>query len=49
MPVTPSLMNWNSVILVGVFAITLFWWLVHGIRKYQGPVLTGLYIEGVEQ
>lgn len=45
MPVTPQTMNYNSVILVGVFAIALAWWLVHGIRKYPGPVLTDLYIK----
>lgn len=42
-------MNYNSVILVGVLAIALFWWLVHGIRKYPGPILTNLYIEGVSE
>ena len=40
-------MNYTSVILAGIFAIAMFWWLVNGIRKYPGPVLTGMYIEGV--
>lgn len=43
-------MNYNSVILVGVVALTSIWWMVHGIRNYPGPRLTHLYIhEGVEQ
>jgi hypothetical protein len=43
-------MNYNSVILVGVVALTSFWWMVHGTRNYAGPRLTHLYIhEGVEQ
>lgn len=32
-------MNYNSVILVGVVALTTFWWFVHATRKYQGPKL----------
>lgn len=35
----------NSVILVGVIVLTAFWWLVHGMRKYPGPKLAGLYLE----
>jgi amino acid transporter len=47
-PVTPlGVMNWNSVILVGIVALTAFWWLVHGARKYPGPKVAGLYIEGI--
>jgi hypothetical protein len=43
-------MNYNSVILVGVVALTSIWWMVHGIRNYAGPRLTHLYIhEGIEQ
>ena len=30
-------MNYNSVILAGVVALTTFWWFVHAIRKYKGP------------
>jgi hypothetical protein len=40
-------MNYNSVILVGVIALTAVWWFIHGARKYQGPKLTLLYTEGV--
>lgn len=43
MPVTPEVMNYNSVILVGCFSIALFWWLVHGIKNYPGPLVGGLY------
>jgi choline transport protein len=39
LPTTVASMNYNSVILVGVFAIIGFWWLVHGLRKYPGPKL----------
>ncbi|EMC95091.1 hypothetical protein BAUCODRAFT_525469 [Baudoinia panamericana UAMH 10762] len=43
-PVDPiSLMNWNSVILVGCVILTAFWWFVHGLRKYPGPKLASLY------
>jgi len=45
----PSLMNYNSVILVGVLLLASIWWFAHGIRKYAGPVLTGIYIEGVSK
>lgn len=44
-PVTIGLMNWNSVILVGVLVLTSFWWLVHGRQKYPGPKLAELYLE----
>ncbi|KAF2765497.1 choline transport protein [Teratosphaeria nubilosa] len=45
-PVSPlSVMNWNSVILVGCVVLTAFWWMVHGLRKYPGPKLAGLYGE----
>ncbi|KAF2173300.1 hypothetical protein M409DRAFT_49762 [Zasmidium cellare ATCC 36951] len=47
-PVTVDLMNYNSVILVGVVLLTVFWWFVHGLRKYPGPKLAKLYLEGVE-
>ena len=39
LPTTVASMNYNSVILVGVFALTGFWWLVHGMRNYEGPKL----------
>lgn len=39
-----DLMNWNSVILVGIVVLTIFWWIVHGIRKYPGPKLATLYV-----
>lgn len=40
-------MNYNSVILVSVVVLVAFWWLVNGVRKYRGPKLSSLYIEGV--
>jgi hypothetical protein len=43
-----GLMNWNSVILVGIVVLTAFWWIVHGMRKYPGPKLASIYIEGVQ-
>lgn len=41
-------MNYNSVILVGCFALTTVWWFIHGMRKYEGPKMMGVYIEGLE-
>lgn len=37
-------MNYNSVILVGVVALTGFWWLVHATRHYPGPKVMTMYI-----
>jgi choline transport protein len=37
-------MNYNSVILVGVIALTTIWWIVQGAKNYPGPRLTHLYI-----
>lgn len=50
MPVTVdiSLMNWNSVILVGILVVVSFWWLAYGKRKYPGPKIAGLYLEGMD-
>ena len=39
-------MNYNSVILVGVVVITTAWWFIHGRRKYPGPKLSNLYVDG---
>ena len=44
MPTSSSTMNYNSVILVGVIALTTIWWIVHGAKNYPGPRLTHLYI-----
>ncbi len=35
-------MNYNSVILAGVMALTTLWWFVHAIRKYDGPNVQGM-------
>jgi choline transport protein len=46
-PVSPlSVMNWNSVILVGIVVLTGAWWFIHGSRKYPGPKVASLYLEG---
>ena len=37
-------MNYNSVILVGVVALTAAWWLIHAVRHYPGPKVMTLYI-----
>ena len=37
-------MNYNSVILVGVVALTGLWWVVHAVRHYPGPKVMSLYI-----
>lgn len=41
LPVETSTMNYNSVILVGVTALTAFWWFVYAARHYEGPKLGG--------
>ncbi|KAB5578555.1 amino acid transporter [Coniochaeta sp. 2T2.1] len=43
-PVAVESMNYNSVILVGVVAITAFWWRVHANRNYPGPKVMTMYI-----
>jgi choline transport protein len=48
LPTTTQTMNYNSVILVGVVALTAFWWLVHGRSKYAGPKMMLLHTEGVD-
>lgn len=32
-------MNYNSVIVIGLVALTTIWWFVHGARNYAGPRL----------
>ena len=47
-PVSPiSVMNWNSVILVGIVLLTVVWWVVHGMRRYPGPKLATLYVDSM--
>jgi len=41
MPAAVATMNYNSVVLVGVAALTAIWWFVHGSTKYEGPKLGG--------
>lgn len=37
-------MNYNSVILVGILAVSGLWWLVHATHHYPGPRVMQLYI-----
>jgi len=39
-------MSYNSVILVGVVILTTVWWFVWAKRKYPGPKLANLYVDG---
>ena len=39
-------MNYNCVILIGVVVLTTVWWFVHARRKYPGPKLNNLYVDG---
>lgn len=39
-------MNYNSVILVGVLALTTAWWFISARRNYPGPILTNMYVDG---
>lgn len=38
-------MNYNSVILVGVFALTAAWWFIHARKNYPGPKVMVMYIQ----
>lgn len=44
LPTTAEAMNYNSVILVGVVALTAAWWLIHARRNYPGPKVMTMYI-----
>jgi choline transport protein len=44
MPTTVETMNYNSVIIVGVVALTGIWWLLHAVRHYRGPRVMHLYL-----
>ncbi len=37
LPVTVQNMNYTSVIIVGLMALTAIWWIFRGRREYQGP------------
>lgn len=41
-------MNYNSVILAGVVAITAIWWVIHARKHYPGPKVMTLYIHDDE-
>ena len=38
-------MNYNSVILVGVVALTAIWWFIHGGKKYKAPSVMHKYLD----
>jgi nitrogen fixation-related uncharacterized protein len=42
-------MNYNSVILVGVVALTALWWAVHANKNYPGPKVMTMYIHDDQQ
>lgn len=42
-------MNYNSVILVGVIALTAAWWVLHARRHYPGPKVMTMYITEGQQ
>ena len=44
-PTTVALMNYNSVILVGVVVLTAIWWFIKPVRTYRGPALAGRVVE----
>lgn len=46
MPVTADGMNYNSVILVGVIAVTAIWWFIGG-KRYEGPKMAGVHLKSV--
>ncbi|OIW24075.1 amino acid transporter [Coniochaeta ligniaria NRRL 30616] len=43
-PTDVTIMNYNSVILVGVIALTALWWVIHANRHYPGPKVMTMYI-----
>ncbi|KAK4465513.1 putative amino acid transporter [Cladorrhinum samala] len=43
-PTNAEIMNYNSVILAGVVAITAIWWVVHARKHYPGPKVMSLYV-----
>ncbi|KAI0141531.1 amino acid transporter [Xylariaceae sp. FL1272] len=44
LPTTVESMNYNSVILVGIVAVSVAWWFLHATRHYPGPKVMQLYI-----
>ncbi|KAF2735770.1 choline transporter [Polyplosphaeria fusca] len=45
LPTTVQGMNYNSVIFVGVTALTAIWWFIHGRRNYPGPKMSHIYVD----
>jgi len=48
LPTDATLMNYNSVILVGVLVLTTAWWLIHARKNYPGPKVMTMYIHDNE-
>ncbi|KZV95062.1 putative amino acid transporter [Exidia glandulosa HHB12029] len=46
LPVTADLMNYNSVILVGLALVTTLWWFFGARGRYQGPLIPKLDEKG---
>ncbi|KAI1267708.1 putative amino acid transporter [Xylariaceae sp. FL1019] len=44
LPTTVESMNYTSVILVGIVAVSVAWWFIHATRHYPGPKVMQLYI-----
>lgn len=44
LPTTAESMNYSSVILVGIIAVSAIWWLVHATHHYPGPKVMQLYL-----
>jgi len=45
LPTTVASMNYNSVILTGVVALSTFWWFVYANQKYEGPAVVKILAE----
>ncbi|KAK4229734.1 putative amino acid transporter [Podospora fimiseda] len=43
-PTNTEVMNYNSIILAGVVAITGIWWVLHARKHYPGPKVMSLYV-----
>lgn len=46
LPTTTQAMNYNSVILVGVVALTAIWWFIRGGKRYEAPTVMHKYLAG---
>ncbi|KAJ8127587.1 hypothetical protein O1611_g6049 [Lasiodiplodia mahajangana] len=44
LPTTAESMNYTSVVLAGIIALSAIWWLIHATHHYPGPRVMRLYI-----